>query len=81
MTRLVQALEARRLVRREPDERDRRIVRVQATAKGRALMAEGRARRVKALARDLAQLDAQELAVLRSGVAAIERVTERLRKA
>src|ERR671914_1928025 len=45
MTRLVRALEARGLVSREPDERDGRVVRLRATAKGRTLMAEGRARR------------------------------------
>jgi DNA-binding MarR family transcriptional regulator len=79
MTRLVRALEARGLVAREPDAHDGRVVRLRATAKGRALMAEGRARRVRALARELERLDAKELAALRSGAAAIEWVTERLR--
>src|SRR5918997_2601580 len=64
MTRLVRALEARGLVTREPDGRDRRGVRLRATAKGRALMAEGRARRVRALARGLERLDAEELTAL-----------------
>src|ERR687896_275833 len=45
MTRLVRALKARGLVTREPDERDGRVVWLRATAKGRTLMAEGRARR------------------------------------
>src|SRR5918999_289005 len=44
MTRLVRALETRRLVAREADENDGRVVRLRATAKGRTLMAEGRAR-------------------------------------
>jgi DNA-binding MarR family transcriptional regulator len=79
MTRLVRALEARELVIREPDEHDGRVVRLRATAKGRTLMAEGRARRVRALARELERLDAEELVALREGAAAIERVAERLR--
>src|ERR671915_2520477 len=36
MTRLVRALEARRLVVREADENDGRVVRLRATTKGRA---------------------------------------------
>jgi DNA-binding MarR family transcriptional regulator len=79
MTRLVRALEARGLVTREPDEHDGRVVRIRATAKGRTLMAEGRARRVRALAREFERLDDEEVAALRSGAAAIERVAERLR--
>jgi DNA-binding MarR family transcriptional regulator len=79
MTRLVRALEARGLVAREPDERDGRVVRLRATAKGRTLMAEGRARRVRTLARELEGLDTGELDVLREGAVAIERVAERLR--
>lgn len=79
MTRLVRALEARGLVAREPDEHDGRVVQLRATGKGRTLMAEGRARRVRALARELEGLDAGELDALREGAAAIQRVAERLR--
>lgn len=81
MTRLVRALEARGLVTREADERDRRVVRLRATAKGRTLMAEGRARRVRALARVLEHVDAEEVSTLHDGATAIERVAERLRTA
>jgi DNA-binding MarR family transcriptional regulator len=81
MTRLVRALEARGLVTREPDEHDGRVVRLRATAKGRTLMAEGRARRVRALARVLEHVDAEEVGTLHDGAAAIERVAERLRTA
>jgi DNA-binding MarR family transcriptional regulator len=80
MTRLVRALEARGLVTREPDEYDGRIVRLRATPKGRTLMAEGRARRVRALACELEQLDAVQLSALHGGAAAMESVAERLRK-
>jgi DNA-binding MarR family transcriptional regulator len=78
MTRLVRALEARGLVTREPDERDGRVVRLRATAKGRTLMAEGRARRVRALAEGLRTLDAAEVAALGGAVEVIERVVGRL---
>jgi DNA-binding MarR family transcriptional regulator len=81
MTRLVRALEVRGLITREPDERDGRVVRIRATAKGRTLLAQGRARRVRALARELEQLNAGELAALRGGAMVIERVAERLRTA
>jgi DNA-binding MarR family transcriptional regulator len=79
MTRLVHALEARGLVTREPDERDGRIVRLRTTPKGRSLVAKGRARRVRALARQLEHLGGSELGALRDAAGVIEQVTERLR--
>jgi DNA-binding MarR family transcriptional regulator len=78
MTRLVRALEARRLVVREPDEHDGRVVRLRATAKGRALMAEGRARRVSTLAEGLRALDRSELDALGNAVETLERIVGRL---
>ncbi len=74
MTRLVRALEARGLVTREPDERDGRVVRLRATSKGRTLMAEGRARRVRALAEGLRLLDAADVTALGGAVETLERV-------
>src|ERR687886_1208066 len=53
MTRLVSALEAAGLVGREGDPADGRVTRIHATARGRALLIRGRARRVAALAREL----------------------------
>jgi DNA-binding MarR family transcriptional regulator len=78
MTRLVRALEARGLVRREPDEHDGRVVQLRATAKGRKLMAEGRTRRVRALAKTLSQADDREVAALQHAVIALERVVGQL---
>jgi DNA-binding MarR family transcriptional regulator len=78
MTRLVRALEARRLVTREPDERDGRVVQLRATSKGRTLMAEGRARRVRALAHGLERLDPEELTALHGATAVLQRVIGRL---
>jgi DNA-binding MarR family transcriptional regulator len=78
MTRLVRALEAQRLVVRELDETDGRVVRLRATAKGRTLMAAGRARRVRALARGLERLDAEELTALHGATVVLQRVIGRL---
>jgi DNA-binding MarR family transcriptional regulator len=78
MTRLVRALEARRLVTRATDEHDRRVVRLHATAKGRKLMAEGRARRVRALAEGLRGLDDSHMTELDSAVGTLERVVREL---
>lgn len=78
MTRLVRALEAHRLVVREPDEHDGRVVRLRATAKGRALMAEGRARRVSTLADGLRTLDTSELNALDGAIETLEQIVGRL---
>ena len=77
MTRLVQALEADGLVRREADAADRRVVRLRATTRGRSLLARGRARRVKALAEELARLAPDDAEALRRGVEVIERIVGR----
>ena len=64
ISRLVKELERERLVRRIPDPADRRIQRVEATAKGRRLLDEGRRRRVATLAADLGQLEPQDRRLL-----------------
>src|SRR6187551_599349 len=61
MTRIVQALEHQGFVRRERDATDRRLFRVEATPKGRALLLEGRNRRVDAFAHRLEALTRTEL--------------------
>jgi DNA-binding MarR family transcriptional regulator len=78
MTRLVRALETRGLVLREADARDGRVVRLRATAKGRTLMAEGRARRVRALAEGLRTLDSSDMTALDAAVGTLERVVKQL---
>src|SRR6266511_2235951 len=66
MTRTVQGLEAAGLVRREPDARDRRVINLSATAKGRRVLHAARARRVEALASALEALTAEERRMLES---------------
>jgi DNA-binding MarR family transcriptional regulator len=78
MTRLVRALEVRGLVAREADEHDGRIVRLRATARGRKLMMEGRARRVSALADGLRALDDSEVQSLEGVLDILERIVHRL---
>jgi DNA-binding MarR family transcriptional regulator len=56
MTRIVNALKTQMLVTKQRDPADARSVRLAATAKGKALLMEGRKRRVDALARQIASL-------------------------
>src|SRR5919202_4708009 len=62
MTRIVQALEAEGLVRRESDPNDGRVTRLHATAKGERVLWQGRERRVANLAALLERLSAAEVA-------------------
>lgn len=64
MTRLVSSLEADGLVEREADPGDRRIIRVRATPKGRAVLEESRRRRLEHISKQLAELSAAELETL-----------------
>ena len=75
MTRMIDALEQRGLVRREADPADRRSVRVVATAAGVRVMQAGRERRVRALAQSLGQLGSRERATLAAAAAILERLT------
>ena len=79
MTRLVSALEAQGLVTRDPDTDDGRVIRIRATAKGRTLLARGRAARVEALATELRTLAPSERELLGDALTVLERVIARLR--
>ena len=68
VTRLVDGLEREGLVRRRPDRKDRRVVRLEATVRGRRLMERGRARRIRNLAGELAAIGAADIATLREAV-------------
>jgi DNA-binding MarR family transcriptional regulator len=63
-SRMVSALEELGLVARSPDVEDGRVVIVRATERGIELMDVARAERVAVLVEALAELDADELAVL-----------------
>lgn len=77
MTRIVAALEAARLVTREVDARDRRSARVRATARGERMLKEGRLRRVRALANDLAAFPAADRAKIAAALDVLETLVGR----
>ena len=79
MTRLVSALEDAGLVAREADPADKRLTRIRATAKGRALLVRGRARRVAALTQEVGALASGERAELARALAILDEVIARLR--
>jgi len=74
MARLVDALEATGLARREADPNDLRAVRIHATAKGRKLLLQGRARRLRELTRILGAATASERAALADTVSTLQRL-------
>jgi DNA-binding MarR family transcriptional regulator len=74
MARLVDALEAAGLARREADQSDLRAVRINATAKGRKLLLEGRARRLRQLTQMLETTTAAEQAALAGAVSILQRL-------
>ena len=79
MTRLVTALEDDGLVVREPDPDDGRLTRVRATAKGRTLLFQGRARRVAALAAQVRGLGPDDRAALERALPILQGLIDRLR--
>lgn len=74
MARLVDALEAAGLARRSTDKSDLRAVRIRATAKGRKLLLEGRARRLHHLTQLLAAATARERAAMTAAVSTLQRL-------
>jgi DNA-binding MarR family transcriptional regulator len=81
MTRIVTGLENDGLVRREGDERDKRLTRINATPKGRRVLMAGRARRVELLASAVETLPATELADLRRGAQLLRELIDSMRRA
>src|ERR671938_242385 len=73
MTRIVQALEEERLVRREADPADGRVTRLHATAEGERVMWRGRERRVERLAELLARLTPAGIAHVHEAAELVER--------
>lgn len=74
ISRLVKDLEAEGLVERLADPRDGRVQRVRATARGRRLLKDGRARRVAALTSDLEALPTGDLEILEHAATLLERL-------
>lgn len=78
MTRLVTAMEAQGLVKREGDASDARVVRVRATPRGIRILQEGRARRIARLQAALQELSEEELALLGRATALLGEVVQSL---
>ena len=76
MTKIVAALVERGLVRREHSKEDARVVRVEATAKGRAAHEEYQKRREAWINHRLAELTTHERAVLAEAVEILDRMGE-----
>ena len=76
LTKVVAALEEQGLVVRHVDPRDRRVSRVEMTARGSALMAENRVRSDAYLSARLASLSAEDRAALERAVGVLERLLE-----
>jgi DNA-binding MarR family transcriptional regulator len=72
MTRLVQALEAEGMVRREADAADRRAIKLLPTARGARVLDSARKRRLDAMAALLDGLTAEELQSVERVVALLE---------
>jgi DNA-binding MarR family transcriptional regulator len=79
MTRIVTGLEKDGLVQRVGDIRDRRLTRIQATARGQKVLAVGRARRIEKLAAAVRRLGGAELAELTRGVQLLEEIVGSMR--
>ena len=81
MTRIVTGLEKEGLVQRHGDLRDRRLTHIEATPKGRKVLAAGRARRVGKLTAAVGELRDRELAELSRGVQLLGSIVGSMRRA
>ncbi|HEX3155114.1 MAG TPA: MarR family transcriptional regulator [Candidatus Angelobacter sp.] len=73
MSRIVDALESASLIRRTTNPQDRRAVVLEATEKGKAILLQGRKRRVKFLAKHLSRLSKQERKQIDGAIKAIQK--------
>jgi DNA-binding MarR family transcriptional regulator len=74
MTKTVRALEERRLVTRQQDRKDGRVVQVTATRAGKELILRGRDERVARIGRTLAKFSKADTARLDAAVGILERL-------
>lgn len=76
MSRLVRRLERAGMVARRVGTEDRRVVHLEATDQGRRMLAEGRRRRVEALAERLGALPEPDLGVVERAVAILDGILQ-----
>jgi DNA-binding MarR family transcriptional regulator len=77
MSRIVDSLEAEKLIRRTVNPQDRRAVVLEATENGTAILWQGRKRRVKFLAKHLSRLSEQERTRIEDAIEAIQKAMAR----
>ena len=77
MSRLLAALEAEGLVKRVADANDKRVIYVEASAAGKALLYAGQRRRVAALTADIEKLSAGERTAILTAIPLIEKLAGR----
>jgi DNA-binding MarR family transcriptional regulator len=77
MSAIVDGLEEDGLAGRAPDPRDRRLVRVQASGKGKRVLQRARERRIAALAERLSGLGPDEIEIVRRAADVVESALRR----
>jgi DNA-binding MarR family transcriptional regulator len=78
MTRIVNALEEQGLVLKKQNARDGRSTLLSATSAGKTLLMEGRARRVDALAKQIAALNSQQRCTLQEASEILQQVIRKI---
>jgi DNA-binding MarR family transcriptional regulator len=74
MSRLIAQLEADNLLKRIPDPKDARVVRVEATPTAHTLLHAGRRRRVAALSADVARMTSEDRRTILEAIPLLERL-------
>ena len=77
MSAIVDGLEQDGLVKRAPDRDDRRVVRVDASAKGRRVLQRARERRIAALANRLSDLEPAQIDLVRQAAELVDATLRR----
>ena len=80
MTRIVNALEEQQFVVKAKDTKDGRIIRIAATTKGKKLLLQGRARRVRLLSEQIQLLGVDEQTRLAAALKTLQHVVELIRE-
>ncbi len=80
MTRIVNALEEQKLIVKTKDAKDGRIIRITATTKGKKVLLQGRARRVRLLSEQIQRLAVEEQAKLGAALHTLEYMVEQIRE-
>lgn len=84
MTRIVNALEEQQLIVKTKDAKDGRIIRISATTKGKRVLLQGRARRIRALSEQIRGLAVEEQGRLGAAILTlqdmVEKVVEKIRE-